>query len=268
MMAKPTYLGIEHATSFQQQGVAAAYIHRPPYPPATFAILDRLINEYDRLISPHPLALLDVGCGTGDLARPLAPLVERVDAVDFSAEMIAVGKALPGGDSPGLDWIDSPIETAPLRPPYALITAGESLHWMDWGGLLPRLAAALTERGYLAIVERETQTAWGEPLRSIIARHSTNPDYQPFDMVAALTAAGLFDQAGEQRTAPLTFHQPLAEYIAAFHSMSSLSRARMRDAAGFDAEVQALVAPYADSGEVEMQVISSMVWGKPLSGAK
>ena len=41
--------------------------------------------------------VLDAGCGPGDLARPLAPLVGRVDAVDLSPRMIAEGRSREGG---------------------------------------------------------------------------------------------------------------------------------------------------------------------------
>ena len=46
--------------------VAAAYPHRPPYPTAVFPLLADLIAAPSRTV-------LDIGCGTGDLA----PLVDR-----------------------------------------------------------------------------------------------------------------------------------------------------------------------------------------------
>jgi hypothetical protein len=39
-------------------------------------------------------------------------------------------------------WITGTAGTAPLRGPYALVTAGASLHWMSWRPTLTRLAAA------------------------------------------------------------------------------------------------------------------------------
>ncbi len=81
--------------------------------------------------------MLDIGCGTGDIARLLARLVERVDAVDFSAGMIQVGQGLPGGSASNLWWIIGKVEDVQLDPPFALVAAGESLHWMDWEIVLP-----------------------------------------------------------------------------------------------------------------------------------
>jgi len=67
------------------------------------------------------------------LARPLAPLVDRIHAVDWSAAMIEGGRRLPGGDHPNLIWTVGAAETVALVPPYGLVTAGASLHWMGLG---------------------------------------------------------------------------------------------------------------------------------------
>ena len=45
------------------------------------------------------------------------------------------------------------METAPLDPPYVLAVAGESLHWMEWSVVLPRLAEALEPGALLDRVE-------------------------------------------------------------------------------------------------------------------
>ena len=47
--------------------------------------------------------------------------------------MIARGQDLPGGDLPNLCWILGRAEEAIFaRATYGLVTAGDSLHWMDW----------------------------------------------------------------------------------------------------------------------------------------
>src|SRR5579859_4306534 len=95
---KPRHLGPAYAAQFADAAVAAAYPTRPPYPAEVFEVLEGLLAGETR-------AVLDVGCGTGDLARPLAARVERVDAVDVSAAMLAVARQLPGGTRPGLRWL-------------------------------------------------------------------------------------------------------------------------------------------------------------------
>ncbi len=51
---------------------------------------------------PHnrPLRILDVGCGTGRIARFLAQKGHQVDARDFSAKSIAVARSLSTGTNP------------------------------------------------------------------------------------------------------------------------------------------------------------------------
>ncbi|MGI8588159.1 MAG: class I SAM-dependent methyltransferase [Chloroflexia bacterium] len=256
---KPAHLGPEYAAQFQDRSVVAAYRHRPPYPPEAFDILGGLLAGRRR-------AVLDLGCGTGDIARPLARMVDRVDAVDFSPEMISAGRAAPGGGDPRLRWIVGRAEEVPLQPPYALITAGSSLHWMDWETVLPRCRDALAPGDYLALVSIETlPSPWDAELSATIRRFSTNREYQPYDLVEELARRGLFRQAGEQATAAVPFAQPVADYIEAFHSMNGLSRERMDQAAagGFDAAVAAAVAPFCPDGLVRLLVAGRVVWGRP-----
>ena len=48
-----------------------------------------------------------------------------------------------------------PPRTAPLDPPYGLVTAGSSLDWMDWYVVLPRVGAALGDGCYLALFDQQ-----------------------------------------------------------------------------------------------------------------
>ena len=259
MLENPNYLAHYYAAAFQEPGVAAAYHHRGTYPRATFAILNELIVD-------APRAVLDVGCGADDVARNMVELADRVDAVDFSQAMIEVGKTLLGGDHPNLRWIYSRAEDAPLQLPYALITGGQSLHWMDWNVVLPRFARSLTPNGYVAIVNMEgSPRPWGNEIGALIKRYSTNQEYVPFDMLPAWEQHGLWTPVGSQRTAPEPFEQSVDDYIESFHGMSSLARERMgpERAAAFDAEVRDLVTPYARDGKLVSEVSGSVEWGKP-----
>ncbi len=261
MRPKPSHLGPEYGAQFADPDVATAYDQRPPYPDEVFAILTDLLPD-------APRTVLDAGCGSGDLARPLAALVARVDAVDPSAAMLARGRARPGGDAANLRWFQSTIEAAPLGSPYALITAGESLHWMEWAVVLPRFREVLDPAGRLAIVERETPALpwWGEVLR-LIQRYSTNQEFQPYNLVDELTTRGLFREAGRRRTAPHPFRQSVEAYIESIHSRNGFSRARMTRAAAdeFDAAVRDVVAPFAQGDDLHMQVVGTVIWGVPLA---
>jgi SAM-dependent methyltransferase len=261
MSARPEYWGARHSHRFTDPSVIAAYRSRPPYPDALLALLAGFITD-------EPRAVLDVGCGPGNLARALLPYVARVDAADMSPGMIALGKTLPGGDDPRLRWFVGKAEDVPLHPPYALITAGASLHWMDWEVALPRFADALTPNGSLAIVGvDEANEPWTPATREIIPRYSTNPDFAPFDLIGELERRGLFRKIGDYTTEPLPLVRSVADFIEWFHSMSSFSRDLMTPEAvtAFDAELRDAIAPYLRDGLLTTHFVGRVTWGKPLA---
>ena len=213
-----------------------------------------------------PGTVLDLGTGTGEIARTLVERVAAVDALDPSPAMLAKGRDLPGGDHPGLRWILGSAEDGPLRSPYGLVVAAASLHWTEWAIALPRIRAALAPGGVLAIVDLVAEPRpWDELLRDLIAQYSTNRRYRPYDLVAELADCRLFHELGRCRTAPVPVDQPLADYIESFHARNGFSRERMEpaQAIAFDAAVAHLVVPHAVDGVVRLAVAGEIVWGVP-----
>ncbi|MGH2561932.1 MAG: hypothetical protein ACRDJH_22955, partial [Thermomicrobiales bacterium] len=102
-------------------------------------------------------------------------------------------------------------------------------------------------------------------VQDVIDRHSTNRDYQPYNLIAELEQRGLFRVLGRQTTDPIPFHQPIAAYVESFHARNGFSRDRMppASAAAFDAEVTRLVTPHANDGLVTLQVPGKVIWGSP-----
>lgn len=245
---------------FQDSSVVDRYHLRLPYPTETFDLLLALIAD-------SPQAVLDVGTGTGVLARQLVERVERVDAVDPSAAMLERGKALPNGNHPRLRWLHGRIEDVPLMPPYALITLGDSLIWLDWEVVFPRFAELLTPHGCVALIERgERHQPWQDGLLALIRRYSTLKNYPSLNPVATLEQAGLFTKVGEKETALIATRQSVTDYIASFHSRSSLSLEEMTpsDAAAFDEGLRAVVEPWSHEDTLELQTVATIIWGKPL----
>jgi len=262
MAPKPAHLTAANASRFQDRSVVDLYHLRLPYPPEVFDILLDLITD-------EPCTVLDAGAGTGELARRLAERVDRVDAVDVSAAMIARGQALPGADQPRLRWIVGPIEDVPLQPPYALIMAGDSVHWMDWDVVFPRFAEMCSPPGFVAIVHRaELSPPWQDGVTRLIQQYSTMRDYEPFDLIEQLEQRSLFRIVGRRETAPVTSRQSIADYIASFHSRSSLSRDHMpaADADAFDQQLRTLVQPWSADGLLELRTVGGVVWGRPQGG--
>jgi SAM-dependent methyltransferase len=254
------------AAEFDHPDVVTAYRYRPEPPAQTFDILEGLITDAPRVV-------LDLGCGTGFLARPLVARVDRLDAIDMSPAMIEEGKRLPGGDDPRLRWIVGLVEEAPLDPPYALVTAGDALGWMDWDVLLPRLADALTASGLFAAVTVELRLtaddAYRQRRRELMDRYIQTP-WRPgtvggFDLSDELRRRGLFREVGRATTDVLPFRQRVDEYVRSYHGRASmfLHRLRPEDAANFDAALQQLILERIGP-EVELSVWTDIVWGRPL----
>lgn len=260
---KPKHLGPEYADQFKDRSVVAAYVNYPPYAPELFQLLAGLTQDEPRLV-------LDMGYGTGDVARPLAALVERVDAVDPSAAMIEIGRARAGGDRPNIRWVCQSAEDFAYDSRYSLIVTGASLHWMDWYTVLPQMAVALSDHGYLAIVGgRGIATApWVDDLNRIFPRYSTNQDFQPYNLLDELERRQLFAKVGRKRTAPQEYTMPVDQYVELFHARNGFSRQRMdaHTASAFDAAVRELVTPFADGGVLTFDVTTDIIWGQPLAG--
>jgi SAM-dependent methyltransferase len=259
MEAKPPGWASRYASWFGLQSVADRYPSRPPYPEETFAVLTSLLD-------PGAPTVLDAGCGVGDLARPLAHSVDRVDAVDMSRPMLTRGAGLPGGRAANLHWVCSAIEDAPLRPPYGLIVCGDSVHWFDWAVALTRFAESLAPQGYLAIVQREwsVRPEVQARLRAVYASHGANPDFQPLDPVVELERRGLFARAGDHATEPVPWSPTLDAFIDCHHSQNGFVLEKMPSAAAFDRELARIMAPLVDDdGYVHLDVVAHVVWGKP-----
>jgi trans-aconitate methyltransferase len=259
------HLAREYAEQFQDQSVVDAYHLRPYYPEETFELLTTLGD-------PNCRRVLDVGCGTGEIARRIAPRVSHVDAVDISPAMLTRGKGLPGGNASNLRWIEGEVETVALTPPYGLITAASSLHWMEWAIVLPRFAHMLTPNGVLAILfehaslpEPDAKAVWKQVRESLTGRGI--PLMEPFDLIEELRQRHLLRILGEQWTEPISQEQSIADYVESFHARNGFSRERMgvEAAEAFDSgAMQALQTAYPD-GNLVLRVQMRVVWGRPNS---
>ncbi len=265
MQPKPEHFGTYYAEAFKDDQVVDAYRYRPPYPQEVFSILGGLITI-------EPRTVLDVGAGSGDIARLLVPQVERVDAVDFSRSMIEQGKRLPNGDHPHLHWIYGKIEEVPLSPPYALITAGSSIHWPDWSIAFPRFQAVLAPAGFLAVIDRRTlPMPWDDELGKIRKEFSLRKGHKGSSAskaLAELNRQGFFKQQGEVQTKPIPFQQSVDDFIEGLHSRSGHAKERMgpQQVADFDQQVKSLLLHFHPDGMLPLQVVGIVTWGTPEKG--
>jgi 2-polyprenyl-3-methyl-5-hydroxy-6-metoxy-1,4-benzoquinol methylase len=265
-MPKLKQFGDKYSSIFQDASVVSAYQHRAPYPIATF---DHLVGLMDKSVSPR--RILDVGCGRGEISSMLLHAADGIDAVDISAAMIGMGRKMPYGSDERINWINGAIEQVELNPPYALMVAAASIHWMDWEATLSRLAAALSNDGYLAIVEtRLSPNAWDKELSPILAHYSMNQDFEPYNMLtvaAELQRRGLFEQHGVIEVEPVLHRQRINNRIEAIHAGNGFSRDRMEEeiVREFDRKVRDVLVRHCPQGEVEQWVGARLIYGKPLA---
>jgi len=261
---KPSHLGRTYAEQFAESEVVRAYVHRVPYPQAA-------VDAVAAAIPASGARALDIGCGSGDWTLALASTGARIDAVDASEAMLAAARERNGNAPGGVRWLHGPVESVALDPPYDVVTAAESLHWMEWTIVLPRIASVLRPGGELVILGR-TRTAqpWADGMLALIQAHSTNRDYAPYDLIAELTQRGLFRETRRIDTPVEVVQQSVNDYVEAFHSRNGFSRARMSAASAdaFDRDLEALVRAYVGDGPVEIGAACRLVFGTPAPAAR
>ena len=149
----------------------------------------------------RPLAgksALDVGCGAGLLAEPLARMGATVTAVDAAPELIAVARAHAAGAGLAIDYRAVGVEAVGER--FDLVTAMEVVeHVADPRAFVASLAARLASGGLL-ILSTPNRTAWSKLLTITLAEgfgkipkgtHHFDEFITPDEMTAMLAEAGL-----------------------------------------------------------------------------
>ena len=120
--------------------------------------------------SRHPLAAktaLDVGCGAGLLAEPLARLGAKVTGLDAAAPLIAVAREHARASALEIDYRAG--ELAELDGQFDLITCMEVIeHVADPAAFVKQLAARLAPNGLL-ILSTPNATAWSRLLTITLA---------------------------------------------------------------------------------------------------
>ena len=118
---------------------------------------ERIVEEFDARV------VLDVGCGTGELACRLARGGRTVIAVDPAAASVDIARTKPGAD--GVTWIvgtapDVPADSADL----ATMTGNVAQVFLDdeeWAATLAAIARALQTGGVLVFETRDPdRRAW------------------------------------------------------------------------------------------------------------
>lgn len=115
-------------------------------------------------------AVLELGCGQGDLAVLLAQAGARVTAVDRSASAIAAARRLAAfNGAEGIEFVQADASgIAALGRRFDLVTGKYILHHIEpYADFVPRLRAALTPGGRAVFIENSARN----PLLMLARRH-------------------------------------------------------------------------------------------------
>jgi SAM-dependent methyltransferase len=120
--------------------------HRPTYP-------DVLVDRACEGVGIGPgAAVLEIGCGTGQLTRSLLARGLRVTAVEPGQQLIA--RARDQCDGVGdVQFVNARLENASLpRARYSAVFSASAIHWADPDVSWRKAADALVDGGSLALV--------------------------------------------------------------------------------------------------------------------
>ena len=118
--------------------------HRPSYP-------DVLVDQACEGIAPGA-AVLEIGCGTGQLTRGLLARGLRVTAVEPGRQLMALAgdRCRDLGD---VQFINARLEDASLPPAcYAAVFSASAIHWIDPDVSWRKVADTLVDDGRLALL--------------------------------------------------------------------------------------------------------------------
>jgi SAM-dependent methyltransferase len=242
------------------RGAAAAYErYKLPYPAAMTENLAGLAQLCGRG------RLLDLACGTGQLAFPLRRWFAEVWAVDQEPDMVEVVRAKAAtAQAPDVRPVVSSAETLSVPPEYfELAVIGNAFHRLDRDLAVGRVFSWLQPGGHLALFWTsqpwDGEQGWQRALAAVLDRwkaalgaghripagweqaRSRRPDS------VVLSDAG-FEPAGSHELA-IEHRWTLPGLAGLIRSTSFLPAAVLGDqAAAFDADLAASLGRHSDNG--------------------
>lgn len=126
---------------------------------------------------PVPIALLDLGCGTGRITEQLAPHFKETIGAEPDKDMAKLARKrlekLPA------QILHARAEDVDLPEGWraSLVLICRAFHWMDQKTVLARLEPVVAEKGVIAILSDNSfwhldeDTPWAEAVREVLYHH-------------------------------------------------------------------------------------------------
>jgi SAM-dependent methyltransferase len=199
--------------------------------------------------------VLDLGCGTGALARAFAPLVAEVLAMDPEPAMLQAARAAAGGVANIRFLRGSSYDLGPAQGWICLAVMGRSFHWMDREDTLRRLDAMIEPGGAVVLFNDQRpavpENAWLEQWREVRRRYEPanasyrGPDWVRHEAVLLDSPFPRLERFGVIERRGVTVEALVARAM----SMSSTSPGRLGARAdAMAAELRATLAPLEAAG--------------------
>ena len=152
------------------------------------------VELLQRVPVESPSAIVDLGCGTGEMTRLIADHwpSATVTGIDSSSAMLEQARA----HSPDINWVNGTIENWIPNHTFDLIYSNAALHWVsDHKQLFPRLVESLSDRGCLAV---QMPLSWPSRSHALMRETLANggPDgapLGPIELRAAMARKGVND---------------------------------------------------------------------------
>ncbi|MBU6475478.1 MAG: class I SAM-dependent methyltransferase [Alphaproteobacteria bacterium] len=148
--------------------------HRAGFPASFFARL-----EASGLFSARR-RVLDLGTGTGTLARGFAKRGHDVTGLDISPDMMAQARALGAAEGVNVSYVEGRSEKIPFADAsFDIVTAGQCFHWFDREKTSAEIARVLRPEGLFAIGYFDWVRKPGNPVDVMYAlREKHNPGWE------------------------------------------------------------------------------------------
>ena len=238
--------------------------YRPPYPAVLLEDLSRRVG-----LSGSG-RLLDLACGTGQVAIPLAGCFAEVVAVDQEPDSVAFGRdrAEVAGIT-NIGWVCDAAETVAVDGPFELVTVGRAFHRLDRRRVACRMFDWAQPGGGVALIWAGTppqgERPWQKELEAIfeewMAKVGTT-DRVPAGWQAAMTAVpheALLREAGLDYVGKFEFATnedwTVESLIGFAYSTSMLNRLALGgQAVAFEAEMAERLSPFGTGGKFAQAV--------------
>jgi SAM-dependent methyltransferase len=215
---------------------ARYYKDRIPYHPELFAEVAWRLNL------DQQSRLLDICCGTGEVAAGFAEHIGKVFAIDGSAEMLAIAQR-----NDKIVYAKCDVNADTYQAPESIdhFVIGRAVHWVSPQGLAALVSRNLAALGKIVVcsVQWQAKGDW-RPVHRAVLRESNGEK-----------TGGQHDYTGEETLASIGYRAVDGFAIAADHSLDVPGLARLTLAEAYGASLENLSTNRAD---FEVRLASAM----------